>query len=234
MVKVKRVLGIIIILALLISSSVQFLVNTSPAAAETKNPYLVNTFVDEDGNEIDVIIVPGRPPEIKAAAIEVPEPHIQMGINALTNVPAFDWSYGCSATSAAMLFGHYDLTGYSNMYVGPTNGGACPLDNSTWGAGECPLSATHMGYDDLGTKGHVDDYWYSYGSELDPYYDSIPPWTQHTYADCTADFMGTNQYQNWNCVDGATRFYYDPSGDPLYDYSLCEFGSPRKEMVAMA
>ena len=75
----------------------------------------VRTLIDEEGREIDMIIVPGRPPEIKAPVAEVPEPDISKGINVLSNVPAFDWCYGCSPTSAAMMFGHYDNAGYPNM-----------------------------------------------------------------------------------------------------------------------
>jgi len=129
------------------------LASTSPAtdAGNFPNPYLVRTFVDEEGREIDEVIVPGRPPEIKAAVATLPEPNLAMGINTLSNVPAFNWSYGCSATSAAMVMGYYDNTGYPNMYAGPTNGGVCPMDNSVWGQtwwvdewySECPLSATH-------------------------------------------------------------------------------------------
>ena len=138
MVRVKQVVGIVTILALLIGSSAPFLVSTSPAVAENENPYLVDTIVDDEGNVLDLIIFPGRPPEVKVAAASVPEPNVQMGDYYLPDVPAFDWCYGCSATSAAMLFGYYDRTGYDNMYAGPTNGGVCPLNNSVWGAGECP------------------------------------------------------------------------------------------------
>lgn len=218
--KRKRALGIIIIAALLIiGGSASFIPGTGPAIAGTENPYLVRTFVDEQGRQLDEIIVPGRPPEIKAPVAAVPEPNPAMGINTLSNVPAFDWCYGCSATSAAMMFGHYDNHNYTNMYAGPTNGGVCPMSNSVWGSGECPLSATHQGYDGLGEKGHVDDYWYAYNSSIDPYYGN---WTEHTYANCTADYMGTNQYHNWNNTDGSTRFYFYTDGSPLYDYSGCE------------
>ena len=189
------------------------------------NPYVVRTFVDEEGRQIDKIVVPGRPPEIKAAVAVVPEPNPAMGINVLSNVPAFDWSYGCSATSAAMLMGYYDNTGYSNMYAGPTNGGVCPMDNSVWGSGiggsdgECPLSATHQGKDGRTTKGHVDDYWTNYGSAApDPY---IGNWVEHTHGDCTGDFMGTNQSLFGN-IDGETTFFMWTNGDPLYDYTECE------------
>ena len=134
----------------------------------------------------------------------------------LTDVPAFDWCYGCSATSAAMMMGWYDRTGYPNMYTGPTNGGVCPMDNSSWGTRECPLSATHQGYDGLAIRGHVDDYWISSGSGgPDPYVAS--GWAQHAWGDCTADYMGTNQWK-FGLSDGATRFHYYGSGTALYDY----------------
>jgi hypothetical protein len=73
-------------------------------------------------------------------------------------------------------------------------------------------------------KGHVDDYWDAYGSTVDPYYGN---WAEHGYADCTADFMGTNQYVNWQNSDGSTRFYFYPNGAPLYDYTDCEPGGKR-------
>jgi len=228
MLKVKLVSGIIAILVLLTGSSAPFLVSITPVTAQAENPYLIRTFADEDGNQIDEVIVPGRPPEIKVAIAEVPEPHIAMGTNTLTEVPAFDWSYGSSATSAAMLFGYYDRTGYSDMYTGPTNGGLCPLDNSIWGeteytgvtCHECPLSATHNGVDGRTSRGHVGDYWIDLDDPgPDPW--EIEGWPQHTPGDCTGDFMGTNQSAFGN-IDGATYFYYYTEGDPLYDYTGCE------------
>jgi hypothetical protein len=122
-----------------------------------------------------------------------------------------------------MMMGHHDRSGYVNMYSGPANGGVCPLTNSVWGYGECPLSATHMGYDDLATRGHVDDYWVSFGDAgPDPYI--VNGWPEHAHADCTADFMGTNQ-SKYGLTDGATLFYFWGNGDPLYDYTGCEPGS---------
>gem|GEM_PF-2380275 len=208
-----------LMLLLIIAASFTPIIAQNPVAPT--NPYLMRSFMDNNGRQIDEIIVPERPPAVKAAAATVPEPDSALGINILPDVPAFDWCYGCSATSAAMMFGYYDRTGYPSMYTGSTNGGVCPLTNSAWGNGECPLSATHQGIDGLAVKGHVDDYWYSYSSDVDPYYGN---WQEHTYAGCTADFMGTNQYQNWKNKDGATTFYYYTNGAPLYDYSGCEPG----------
>ncbi len=104
----------------------------------------MRTLFDEEGRQIDEVIFPGRPPAVKAAAAYVPEPSIQMGINTLSNVPAFDWVYGCSATSAAMLMGYYDNSGYDEHVYRPRQWWVCPTDNSVWGAGESPLSATHQ------------------------------------------------------------------------------------------
>ncbi len=188
--------------------------------AKTNEDYIVRTFIDEEGRQIDEVIVPGRPPEDhREPAVELPDPNTSETINILSNVPAFDWVYGCSATSAAMIAGYYDNNGFQNMYAGPTNGGDVPMTNSVWGYGECPLSATHQGYDGLSSRGHVDDYWDDFGSNVDPYYGN---WTQHSYEDCTADFMGTNQFHNWQNTDGSTTFYYSSSGNPLYNYTACE------------
>jgi hypothetical protein len=61
----------------------------------------------------------------------------------------------------------------------------------------------------------VDDYWIDYlNNGPDPY---VNHWTPHT-SDCTADFMGTSQ-SRFGLPDGATAFYYNPSGDPLYNYA---------------
>lgn len=128
--------------------------------------------------------------------------------NMLVGVPNYVWTYGCSPTSTAMIFGYYDQAaqGYSNMYVGPSNDGVAP---PTGGGPTDPLFiATANGQDGRTTPGHVDDYW-------DPQNPAGPdPWTggsgvEHTWGDCTADYMGTNQWK-WDfssfpgAPDGAT------------------------------
>ncbi|MDY6966889.1 MAG: hypothetical protein SVM80_13155 [Halobacteriota archaeon] len=140
--------------------------------------------MDEEGKEIDLIAVPGRPPEERITYEVTSDNELMQADEIINEVPAFDWCYGCAATSAAMMFGYYDRTDYPNMYDGPANGGLCPLDNSYWGQGECPLSATHMGYDGLTKRGHVDDYWKSYDSKgPDPWV--VGNWEEHTHANCT-------------------------------------------------
>ena len=183
------------------------------------NPDLVGTFTDGEGRQIDELRIGGRPPVgWVAPAVVLPSDSTEADgtTRILTGVPAFDWSYGCSATSAAMLFGYYDRLGYPDMYVGPTNGGVCPLSNSAWGSGETPISASHKDIDGRATKGSVDDYWVKYGSTAaDPYITGS--WTQHAPLDCTADYMGTNQSKYGNS-DGSTSFYFYDDGRPLVDY----------------
>ena len=70
------------------------------------------------------------------------------------------------------------------------------------------------------SRGHVDDYWILYGSgNPDPYITN--GWTEHTYGDCTGDYMGTNQSDIANS-DGATTFYFASNGSPLYNYTGSE------------
>jgi hypothetical protein len=207
-----------------------FLISPVPAIAGHGNPHLIKTFPGPDGKDIDEVVFPTKPPvdRMKTSIVLPPK---SAGINYMAgSVPAFNWSYGCSATSAAMLFGYYDRTGYDNFYTGPANSGICPLptdSNNYWGytsyrsttCYECPLSATHLGVDSRNTRGHVDDFWIDYNNNgSDPY--SVNGWTQHA-GDSVGDFMGTNQ-NYWHNSDGSTTFYFNTDGSPLYDYSGSE------------
>ncbi|PWR76241.1 hypothetical protein DLD82_00045 [Methanospirillum stamsii] len=192
------------------------------ADLDANDSTLKSQFYD-NGNLIDEReIGPGLPPEgwIRDANVPILAEISAIMVNK-TDVPALDWSYGCSATSAAMYFGYFDRNGYPNFYVGPTNGGVFPLNNSVWGPsfesqGQCPLSASQLGLDGRVSKGHKNDYYSAYGSTTDPYYSA---WSEHTPLDCIGDYMGTNQYQNWRNSDGSTTFYYNKDGSPLYDYT---------------
>jgi PKD repeat protein len=179
---------------------------------------------DKNGNEIVGIIVPGIPPQNHHEPIANPT----RSTVSLSSVPAFSWSFGCSATAAAMAAGYYDNIGYPDMYTGPTNAGIMPMNNSSWGTvvinsetlAQCPLSATRNGVDGRAVRGYVDDYWVQTNSSTtDPYITN--GWTQHTYGDCTGDFMGTSQSVLGN-IDGGTMFYMYTNGSPLYNYSGCE------------
>jgi len=193
--------------------------------AKSNEYYSARTITLPDGKNIDKIVIKGPPtPPVgyERVPVKLPEPNLSEGINVLANVPAFDWSYGCSPTSAAMISGYYDRTGYSYMYTGPTNGGVMPMDNSAWGAGECPLSATHIGYDGRTIRGHVEDYWISYGDPgPDPFI--IGGWPEHTYGECLADYMGSNQ-STYGLGDGGTWFWNYTDGSPLHYWEMPGYG----------
>jgi len=189
--------------------------------ASIDKKYLVKTFLDGNGKSIDQIIVPGKPPDKYRAPVSIPTETAAI----LNYVPGYDWSFGCSATSAAMISGYYDNHNYINMYNGPTNNGVAPMDNSIWGTvvingetrSQCPLSATRQGVDGRIIRGHVDDYWIQYGNcDNDPFIQN--GWIEHTSGECTGDYMGTNQSDVQNC-DGATTFFFYTDGSPLYDFT---------------
>ena len=180
---------------------------------------------DKNGKEIVGIIVPGVPPaDGHREPVAIPTRSAVL----LSNVPAFSWSFGCSATSASMAAGYYDNSGYPDMYTGPANAGIMPMNNSCWSTvdingetlAQCPLSATRNTVDGRTTRGNVDDYWIATNNAgPDPFITN--GWTEHTYGDCTSDFMGTNQSIVSN-IDGGTTFYNYTNGSPLYNYTGCE------------
>ncbi|MEN6400613.1 MAG: Ig-like domain-containing protein, partial [Armatimonadia bacterium] len=209
-----------------------FLVFVSPCLAAGSNKYLVRSIV-QGGRTADVRTTPVLPPPYRVASVARPMPNKSRGVNIISNVPALQWCFGCSATSAAMMFGYYDSAGFPNMYTGPTNGGVFPQTNSAWPdisiggetRSQCPLSATRDGLDGRVGRGHVDDYWIvSNNAGPDPWIANV--WTQHSWGDCTGDYMGTNQ-SAWNNIDGSTTFVYWTDGTPTYDYTSGEGSGTR-------
>lgn len=183
--------------------------------------YIRDTVIDENGDIIYGVYTPGSPPNGRRTPVATPLRNAVM----LPDVPAFNWSFGCGPTTGAMAAGYYDLHGFPDMYTGPTNGGVCPMDNSCWpdvdinGATlhQCPLSATRIDLDGRTTRGHVDDYWIEYDN-LDPDPWITNGWTEHTWEDCTGDFLGTSQ-STYSNSDGGSWYYYRNDGDPLYDFT---------------
>lgn len=172
--------------------------------------------------QIGVTSISSPPDPLPGVAAHILQGPAPMSAVMLSNVPTSSWTYGCSATSAGMMFGYYDRTGFANMYTGPCNGGVAPLTNL---GGQCSIIATKNGFDGRSVKGHVDDYWISYQSTgPDPWEGN---WTEHTWADCTADYMGTNQWK-WDFIggdgvkdfntDGCTALFSYSGSSKLRDY----------------
>jgi len=191
------------------------------------NPhYSTQTITYSDGTSIDrnMINGPAKPPlGYEPASVFLPKPDKAMATNTLT-VPTYNWVFGCSSVSGAMILGYYDRNGYPNMYTGPANSGVAPLNNSTaywptWSDGfetypNLPLAASKNGVDGRAIRGSIDDYWISYLSAAnDPYITGA--WTQHTWSDAIGDYMKTSQSAYSN-VDGNTTFWnYTSSALPL-------------------
>jgi hypothetical protein len=229
----KVLLGFMLVGIVLSYGSVSF---ADPSSPPSKNKYFsVTTETVQDGRDVDKIIInsPPIPPpgfELQRQAISLPVPDSSAGIKTLS-VPAFNWVFGCSAVSGAMIAGYYDRTGYPNMYTGPTNGGLTPLDNSswpTWSDGyatypNCPLIASRNGVDGRTIKGSIDDYWVRYDSAAsDPYITGA--WTQHVWGTAIGDYMKTSQSAYGN-TDGATSFYnYTESALPLTCADMVTYG----------
>ncbi len=177
-----------------------------------------------DGKQVEQIIINGPPtPPIGISRATAAQSELIGPASVKTlDVPAYGWSFGCTATSASMIAAFYDRTGYDNIYTGSTNGGVMPMDSSIWlrwtdGDGKSyeqnPLTASRNGLDGRSTRGSIDDYWVSYLSGIqDPFITNS--WTEHTYGSAIGDYMRTSQSKYGN-DDGSTTYYYWPDGSPL-------------------
>ena len=201
--------------------------NQFVTSSEQVNPYfVVETLSMPDGTDLiaQVIKGPSTPPGGRAAEKASVIQALPAGASGLTDVPAFNWVFGCSAVSGSMVAGFYDRNGYPNIYTGPTGGGVVPLvEDSAWGTwtdaiGDAypnnPLIASHNGLDGRVTRGSIDDYWVSYlGGSNDPYITN--GWAQHAWGDAIGDTMKTSQSAYGN-DDGSTTFYGYNSATKLY------------------
>lgn len=181
--------------------------------------------------QADVINGPPAPPDRAAwEATRMSLSDLDRAANTLAGFPSYSWVYGCSAVSGAMIAGYYDNHGYPNLYAGPTNGGVMPLTDTSWPTWtdgfrsypNNPLVASHDGLDGRVGRGSIDDYWYYYESEVDPYI--TYSWPEHTWGTAIGDFMKTSQYNNYGNIDGGTRFYYYNSPAPLTCSSMASAG----------
>ena len=200
---------------------------------EVINPYFsIEHTTKSDGTQFSKYIIngpPGPPPGYEAER----SAYIMPIINGVTlpDFPSYNWVFGCSAVSGAMIAGYYDRGSFPNMYTGPTNGGVMPTTDiswSTWFDGSAtypnnPLIASHNGVDGRINRGSIDDYWVSYGSSAnDPYITNS--WTQHTWGTAIGDYMKTSQSAYGN-TDGSTSFYnYTSSSTKLTCSAMVGYG----------
>lgn len=206
-------------------------------SSEKKSAYFTSRVLSLSGvarlMEAQVISGPPSPPlgfDIQRTATSLPVPDKAAGVMSLT-VPAYDWVFGCSAVSGAIIAGYYDRNGYPDMYTGPANSGVMPLNNSdwpTWSDGNrtypnLPLAASHQGVDGRTATGSIDDYWISYNDDSDdPYVTNS--WAEHSWGDAIGDYMKTSQ-SAYNNTDGSTTFYNSSnSATPLTCSDMVSYG----------
>jgi len=190
--------------------------------------------IDENGDQLIMQRIAGYPPAV------LPEPNKDLpskdaklpgNIFWLDNVPAYNWSYGCTATATAMASGYYDNTGVANAYTGgitSQNGGLAPMTNVAWNSQSSqsstdmnPIAGTKNGVDGRNKAGHGDDFWTDYGDEdTDPYGGAAyHQMDEAGYNICTADYMGTNQWTLWGNSDGSTTIWNYTRGARMYDHA---------------
>lgn len=205
---------------------------TQTPLIEVVNPYFsIEHTTLTDGTTISGYIINGpRTPlsEYKAERAASIMPIINAVI--LPDFPSYNWVFGCSAVSGAMIAGYFDRGAYPNMYIGPTNGGVMPITDTSWpiwsdgyqAYPNNPLVASHNGVDDRTSRGSIDDYWVSYQSTAnDPYITN--GWIQHTWGTAIGDYMKTSQSAApYNNIDGSTKFYNYISGSAKFTCSIME------------
>ena len=203
-----------------------------PVDSEVESPSFSRSLLAVgDGTPLEEIVIDGPPsPPLGFARASVDLGKITTGAGiVLLPVPAYDWYYGCSATSASMVAAFYDRNGYPDIYTGPTNGGVMPVDGRVWGVFadnyggryyQCPLTASRIGLDGRTTRGSIEDYWVYYYAPLATYPDPFITggWTEHVYGDAIGDYMRTSQ-SNFNNADAITTFYEFADGKP----TPCDF-----------
>ena len=203
-----------------------------PAASEGASPWFSRaTLTTGDATQLERIVINGPPvPPLGIARTSMTFEEIPAAAGiVLLPVPAYDWYYGCSATSAAMIAAFYDRNGFNDIYTGPTNGGVMPTDGRVWGVFadnyggryyQCPLTASRSGLDGRTIPGTIEDYWVYYYAPVATFPDPFITggWTEHVYGDAIGDYMRTSQ-STFSNADAMTTFYELPDGK----LTTCDF-----------
>ena len=109
--------GLIVIALLLSATNLTVFAQETPPPIPTAEYFIVETKVLYDGTSIDKILINGPPtPPVgyERTTAALPEPNPEAGLVTLS-VPAYNWSFGCSATSATMIAAFYDRGYYPSM-----------------------------------------------------------------------------------------------------------------------
>ncbi len=168
--------------------------------------------------------------ETRADSLDIPEiQYITQG-GILPDTTDYVWWYGCSATAAGMLIGHYDRNGYNgfaydNLVPGGlaeqftyVSGGAPYSPPTDWDAtGDNAVPLANLA---IASQDHVEAFYSGgYGAKGDDL-----PRDPDTF-NCLADFMGTSQARLFDTTDptsivensnGATSFAFYTNGHKMH------------------
>lgn len=140
--------------------------------------------------------------------------------NTLTNFPSFNWEFGCSAVSAAMIAAYYDRGSYFNLWE--DSSAAYPLTDTGFGTWtdaantvypNNPLVATRLGLNGLTQYGMIDDLWINYlNTAPDPYITAQR--TRWITSTAIGEPMHTSKSTKGN-LDGGTSIWVRSDGSRL-------------------
>ena len=125
--------------------------------------------------------------------------------------PNYDWWYGCSPTSAGMMVGYYDRSGYGGLqYPDLVPGGVA--EANTFGAPGALVNGV------IASAQHIADYYPGgYGASGDDVGTHSP--------NCLADFMETSQDNDAGNSNGSTSFWFYSDGSRLTFSILAQAGN---------
>jgi len=140
----------------------------------------------------------------------------------LTDVPDYEWNWGCFGTASGNLAGYWDRHGMTNFYAGSIGGGLAPLNSFSGNSGIQSLWAS---------SGHLSDYYANYeNTGPDPYVTFGR--TEHP-RDCIGDFIGLSQNKwsqatlNGECrgnIDAYSFVFWDKTGARRHNHYTTNAG----------
>ena len=140
----------------------------------------------------------------------------------LTEVPDYQWNYGCFGTATGNLMGFWDRHGMQDFYTGSVGKGVAPLDSFSANAGIVAMWAS---------SGHINDYYAAYQSTQPDSFVRAQR-TEHT-PDCIGDFIGLSQkkWKNMNgeCdgnLDAYSFVYWDATAERRINYTPSSEAGP--------
>ena len=189
--------------------------------------------LDQDGIRTEAEDVSGTIFDGDEDGTEGSEFQVGIGELVLDSVPAYEWYYGCSPTSATMLMGYYDGLGYDDLIVGDASTQSANVNNAIASSGDgqydgvgghnATIVAATVGTGHIGDYAIYDgvddgDYTIPYADMSDPAIVAAEGVDPHE-DDSVADFFGTSRSalglgMGWTLGSGAIA----PGVEDFFDF----------------